>query len=271
MLKSEIVDRALPASDAFTASEEGMDAFALRGITFVLVHGAFHGGWCWRAVANTLRDAGHSVFTPTLTGLGERRHLMSATLTIDTFVADISNLIEAEDLSEVRLVGHSFGGAIISGVADRMPHRLGRLVYLDGVTPLAGKSLFDMMPERERSARMAALAQLPDGQMQVPPPTAKHFGVDNTDQAAWVDRRLTPHPTGGYTSPVVLHNPIANGVPAAYIRCTAPVFPINDPCAAFAASQPGWQYREIATGHDAMISAPSELARLLLSLEGLPG
>lgn len=249
----------------------GMDAFALPGRTFVLVHGAFHGGWCWRAVARFLRDEGHSVFTPTLTGLGERRHLMSATLTIDTFVADISNLLEAEDLNEVRLVGHSFGGAIISGVADRMPHRLSRLVYLDGVTPLAGKSLFDMMPEKERAARMAALAQLPDGQMQVPPPTARHFGVDNTDQAAWVDRRLTPHPTGGYTSPVVLHNPIANGVPAAYIRCIAPVFPINDPCAAFAASQPGWQYREIATGHDAMISAPSELARLLLSLEDLPG
>ena len=192
---------------------------------------------------------------------------MSATLTIETFVADITNLIEAEDLSEVRLVGHSFGGAIISGVADRMPHRLGRLVYLDGVTPLAGKSLFEMMPERERSARMAALAQLPDGQMQVPPPTAKHFGVGNTDQAAWVDRRLTPHPTGGYTSPVVLRNPIANGVPAVYIRCTAPVFPINDPCAAFAASQPGWQYLEIATGHDAMISAPAELTSLLLSLD----
>ena len=270
MSKSKVRNLASPVSGASAAGSEGMDAFALRGITFVLVHGAFHGGWCWRAVAAALRDAGHSVFTPTLTGLGERRHLMSANLTIDTFVADIANLIEAEDLSEVRLVGHSFGGAIISGVADRMPHRLSRLVYLDAVTPLAGKSLFEMMPEREHSARMAALAQLPDGQMQVPPPTAKHFGVDNADQAAWVERRLTPHPTGGYTSPVVLHNPIANGVPAAYIRCTAPVFPINDPCAAFAASQPDWQYREIATGHDAMISAPEELALLLIGLEGSP-
>ena len=243
------------------------DVFALQGDTFVLVHGAFHGGWCWRAVASALRDAGHSVFTPTLTGLGERRHLMSAALTIDTFVADITNLIESEDLSDLTLVGHSFGGTVISGVADRMPHRLRRLVYLDAVTPLAGKSLFDMMPDAERSARMAALSQLPNGETQVPAPAAKHFGIDDAATAAWVDRRLTPHPTGGYTSPVVLRNPIANGVPAVYIRCTAPVFPINDPCAAFAASQPGWQYLEIATGHDAMISAPAEVASLLLSLE----
>ena len=267
MSKSEMRKPASPVSGNLAADSDRINPFTLRGMTFVLVHGAFHGGWCWRAVATTLRDAGHSVFTPTLTGLGERRHLMSANLTINTFVADITNLIETEDLSEVRLVGHSFGGAIISGVADRMPDRLKRLVYIDGVTPLAGQSLFEMMPERDRSARMAALAQLPDGHVQVPAPTAKHFGVDNADQAAWVDRRLTPHPTGGYTSPVVLHNPIANGVAAAYIRCTAPVFPINDPCAAFAASQPDWQYREIATGHDAMISAPEELAHLLLSLE----
>lgn len=266
MSKSEPTGRAVSEAPA---AEAVLDGFVLPGITFVLLHGAFHGGWCWRAVAAALRAAGHSVFTPTLTGLGERRHLMSATLTIDSFVADITNLIEAEDLSDVTLVGHSFGGAVISGVADRMPERLRRLVYLDAVTPLAGKSLFEMMPERERAARMAALARLPDGQTQVPPPGAEHFGIEDIVQAAWVGSRLTPHPTGGYTSPVVLRNPIANGVPAAYIRCTAPVFPINDPCAAFAAAQPGWQYREIATGHNAMISAPAELARLLLSLEEL--
>ena len=246
--------------------EDGLNAFALPGRTYVLVHGAFHGGWCWRAVARFLRDAGHSVFTPTLTGLGERRHLMAAELTIDRLVMDITNLIEIEDLREVTLVGHSFGGTIISGVADRMPDRLARLVYLDAVTPLAGKSLYDMMPERERATRLAALSRQPDGGIQVPPPAAAHFAIDDPEQAAWVDRRLTPHPTGGYTSPVNLRHPLANGVPAAYIRCTAPVFPINDPCAAFAAAQPDWQYRELATGHDAMISAPRALADLLLQL-----
>lgn len=256
------------ASETSTA---GSDAFALPGTTFVLVHGAFHGGWCWRAVARALRDAGHSVFTPTLTGLGERRHLMSAALTIDTFVSDVANLIEVEDLRDVTLVGHSFGGTVISGVADRMPRRLGHLVYLDAITPLTGKSLFEMMSEQERSARQAALARLPDGATQVPPPPARHFGIDDDAQAEWVDRRLTPHPTGGYTSPVILRNPIANGVPATYIRCTAPVFPSNDPCAAFAASRPGWRYREIATGHDAMISAPAELVLMLLDLDGLSG
>lgn len=243
-----------------------MDAFVLPGRTFVLVHGAFHGGWCWRAVARYLREAGHSVFTPTLTGLGERRHLMSGDITVDRLVADITNLIEIEDLRDVILVGHSFGGVIISGVADRMPNRLARLVYLDAVTPIAGKSLYEMMPDHIREARLAALAKLPDGGLQVPAPSAHHFGVENTDLANWVDRRLTPHPAGGYTSPINLLHPLANGVAAAYIRCTEPVFPINDPCAAFAAAQPGWDYRELATGHDAMVSAPEQLADLLLQL-----
>lgn len=243
------------------------DLFALPGQTFVLVHGAFHGGWCWRAVARLLRETGHSVFTPTLTGLGERRHLMSSALTIDTFVDDVTNLIETEDLTDVILVGHSFGGTVISGVADRMPERIRRLVYLDAITPLAGKSVFEMMPEADRNARLAALAGLPDGDVRAPHPPARHFGVHDAAQAAWVDRRLTPHPTGAYTSPVMLRNPITNGVPAAYIRCTSPAFPSNDPCAAFAQSQISWQYREIATGHNAMISAPLELTDLLLDLE----
>ena len=260
MLKSDVVDPR-PSCSA-------TDAFALPGRTFVLVHGAFHGGWCWRAVARLLRDAGHSAFTPTLTGLGERRHLISSSLTIDRLVLDITNLIQTEDLREVTLVGHSFGGTIISGVADRMPERLAHLVYLDAVTPLAGKTLFEMMPEKERAARTEALARLPNGDIQVPPPAGEAFGIEDALLAAWVDRRLTPHPTSGYTSPVVLNNPIGNGVAASYIRCTAPVFPINDPCAAFAAAQPGWRYHELATGHDAMISAPVELTRMLLEMEG---
>lgn len=242
------------------------EAFALPGHTFVLVHGAFHGGWCWRAVARLLRDAGHSVFTPTLSGLGERRHLMSQDLTIDRLAMDITNLIEVEDLRDVVLVGHSFAGTIISVVADRMPERLAQVIYLDAVTPLAGKSLYDMMPEKVRAARMATLATSPDGAVQVPSPPAVHFGISDGEQASWVDRRLTPHPTSGYASPVNLKGPIANGVPAAYIRCTAPVFPVNDPCAAFAAAQPGWTYRALAAGHDAMISAPHEVADLLLEL-----
>lgn len=246
---------------------DAADPYALRGRTFVLVHGAFHGGWCWRAVATLLRDAGHTVFTPTLTGLGERRHLIAADLTVDVFVDDVANLIEIEDLRDLTLVGHSFGGIVISGVADRMPERLRRLVYLDAVTPLAGRSVFDMMPQHERTARLAALARLPDGHMQVPPPAARAFGIVDPAQAAWVDARLTPHPTGDWTSPVKLANPIGNGVPAAYIRCTDPVFPINDPCAAFARAQPDWRYCEIATGHDAMISAPAEVTALLLDLD----
>lgn len=258
------------ASNMSDCSTSNSDALTLRGDTFVLVHGAYHGGWCWRAVADALQQAGHSVFTPTLTGLGERRHLMSAALSIDTFVADIMNVIEIEDLSDITLVGHSFAGMVITGVADRMPQRLKRLVYLDAITPIAGKSVFDMMPAAESARRLATLATLPGGETQAPQPPAAYFGIENVTLAAWVDRRLTPHPVGGWTSPLALANPITNGVPATYIRCTAPIFPSNDPCAAFATAQPSWQYLEIAAGHDAMISAPAELASLLLRLEKVP-
>ena len=110
--------------------------------TYVLVHGAWHGGWCWRAVADALRAKGHRVFTPTQTGLGERKHLLSREITLDTFVDDLTNLIEMEELQNIILVGHSFGGSPISGVADRMPDRIGHLVYLDSLVLEGGQSTF---------------------------------------------------------------------------------------------------------------------------------
>jgi len=118
--------------------------------TYVLVHGAWHGGWCWRDVAALLRAQGHRVTTPTLTGLGERRHLMSRDITLDTFVADILNHIEAEELDDIILVGHSHAGIAISGVADRIPERIRHLVYLDAVILESGVTAFDMLPPEVR-------------------------------------------------------------------------------------------------------------------------
>src|ERR1700690_637004 len=124
--------------------------------TFVLVHGAWHGGWCWSRVADRLRAAGHQVFTPTQTGLGERKHLLSKDITLDTFTKDITNVIEAEELSNVVLVGHSFGGLAISGVADAIPERIRHLVYLDSLIVEGGKSPLDAFTPEIAAARKKA-------------------------------------------------------------------------------------------------------------------
>src|SRR5690606_11511219 len=130
--------------------------------TFVLVHGAWHGGWCWSRVAERLRDSGHIVYTPTLTGLGERSHLLSHEITLQTFVNDVVNVLVWEDLNEVILVGHSFAGLVITGVADVVPERLNRLVYLDAFILESGVSTFDTLPAQV-VAKMEAAAQLVPG------------------------------------------------------------------------------------------------------------
>ena len=125
-------------------------------LTFVLVHGGFHGGWCWRDVATRLRSRGHAVFTPTQTGCGERSHLLSKDITLDTFVDDIANVLIWEDLADVVLVGHSFGGIAVTGVADRMPERIRRLVYLDAAILENGQSMFGMLDPQVVAGRKAA-------------------------------------------------------------------------------------------------------------------
>ena len=141
--------------------------------TFVLVHGAWHGGWCWSRVADRLRAAGHQVFTPTQTVLGERKHLLSKDITLDTFTKDIVNVIEAEELSNVVLVGHSFGGLSISGVADAMPDRIRHLVYLDSLIVEGGKKPFDSLPPDVVAARLKAAEESSGGlSLPAPPPSA---------------------------------------------------------------------------------------------------
>lgn len=234
--------------------------------TYVLVHGAWHGGWCWRYVAERLLKAGHHVYTPTQTGLGERKHLMSASITPDTFINDVLNVIEMEDLKDVYLVGHSFGGRSISGVADRAPGRLRRLVYLDAGLPENGKSAFDLMASDVRDARLKA-AQEFSGGLSMPPPPPTSFGVTDAGDMAWIESHLTPHPTATYALPITIEHEIGNGVPATYIRCTNPGYGNTIKSAEYAKSRPDWQYLEIHTGHDAMISAPAELTDMLLGLQ----
>jgi pimeloyl-ACP methyl ester carboxylesterase len=242
-------------------------AIAGRDKTYVLQHGAWHGGWCWRFVADRLRGQGHRVFTPTQTGLGERSHLLSRDITLEVCIDDLANGFEAEELQDVILVGHSFGGLAVSGVADRMPDRIRHLVYLDALVLEGGQSPFSMLPPNVVAARRKQAAEQTDGlAMPVPPVTA--FGIlEDHPNAAWVRRRLTPHPMSTYESLLRLDNPIGNGRPCTYIHCTRPVYAATEASQQLVKRQVSWQWQEIATGHDAMVTAPDELAEMLAAIE----
>lgn len=237
-------------------------------MNFVLVHGAWHGGWCWRAVAGQLRAAGHQVFTPTLTGLGERAHLLRADTGLATHIDDLCAVLENEELADVVLVGHSFAGLVISGAADCQPERLRRLVYLDALVVDSGCSALSVFPpevQRER-ARTIDVEGL---RMAIPNPAK--FGVSDPVQVAWLQRRLTPHPLKAYTDPLQLRHPFANGVPRSYIAVTDPWYaPLEDVRRAVRA-QADWDWHELAAGHDAMVTSPDALAALLDELGRLPG
>jgi pimeloyl-ACP methyl ester carboxylesterase len=236
-------------------------AAAASSKTYVLVHGAWHGGWCWSKVAAILRSRGHSVFTPTQTGLGERSHLLSKSITLDVFVEDIANVLRWEDLKDVVLVGHSFGGSAISGVADRMRDRVRQLVYLDAVTLGNGQSPFSMLPKEIVEVRTKA-AQESSGGLSLPVPKAAAFGVTDQQQTAWVESHLTPHPLATYTSPLRLANKVGNDVPATYIVCVEPIYgPLQSSRDWVRAA--GWKTVEIRCGHDAMVIAPDRLADML--------
>lgn len=235
--------------------------------TFVLLHGAYHGGWCWGRVADRLRTRGHRVFTPTQTGLGERRHLLSLSITLETFIADLTGVLESEELTDVVLVGHSFGGVAITGAADRVPERIRHLVYLDSTILENGEAPFDVLGPDIRAAR-TQLAQESSGGLSVPPPAPVVFGVFNTADADWVARRMTPHPFATYSDRLHLKNPPGNGLPRTYIVCTDPIYAPLALSRQRVQGNPGWNWREIATGHDAMVSAPETLAHMLLEIAG---
>jgi pimeloyl-ACP methyl ester carboxylesterase len=230
---------------------------------FVLVHGAWHGGWCWRRVAGALRAAGHVVFTPTLTGLGERAHLLQPGLTIEHFATDVANVIEIEELQEVILVGHSFAGGPISVVADRQPEALKRLIYLDAVLLENGQSAFDKLDPSVVTQRVKLAQESSEG-LTIPPPSPAAFGVTETHDTAWLRRRLTPHPLNSYQEPIQLNHPLGNGVKKTYIACIDPAYQPLVPTHQWVRRQNGWQYLELSSGHDAMVIHPEELTKVLL-------
>jgi pimeloyl-ACP methyl ester carboxylesterase len=227
--------------------------------TFVLVHGAWHGSWCWKRVRKTLQTDGHDVFTPTLTGVGERSHLVSPQVTLDTHVADVVNLIRWEELDDVVLCGHSYGGCVITGVADRVPERLRALVYLDAFILESGQGLHDVLPPEVATGQQQTANDKGNGWL-VPPITAEFFRVNAADRA-WVDRQCTPQPLATFQHRVRLRN----AIPAAkctHILATGYEHSPFPPFHAIAKAK-GWKTLTIDCGHDVMLDRPAELVAML--------
>ncbi|MGA7673379.1 MAG: alpha/beta fold hydrolase [Nitrolancea sp.] len=237
--------------------------------TFVLVHGAWHGGWCWQRVARIVRAAGHDVFTPTLTGLGERAHQLGSGITLDTHIQDVVGVLYYEDLRNVVLVGHSYAGMVITAVAEQAAERLGHLVYLDAFVPGDGQALSDFAPPA--TIAMFHEQARREGNGYGVPPLSDNFGITSEADLAWVRPRIGMHPLQTKMDPVRLSNPRARQLPRTYIYCTDPAAPPEAPraFAQFATrlrADAAWRYVEIATSHDAMITEPEQLSRLLLDL-----
>jgi pimeloyl-ACP methyl ester carboxylesterase len=226
--------------------------------TFVLVHGSWHGGWCWQKVARLLRQSDHEVYTPTLTGLGERSHLATPQTGLELHIQDILQVIEYEDLHNVVLVGHSYAGLVITRVAECIPQLLARLIYLDAFIPHDGQNAFDLMPPGSEEQFVQLAASQGDGWL-VPAMSPATMGIPNPADIAWTQSRLTPMPLLTHQQRIRMISSQAQQLPRTYILCTQ----FGTHAFAQEAQNLGWDYFQLETGHDAMITMPNEVAQTL--------
>ena len=234
-------------------------------LTFVLVHGAWHGGWCWRDVATRLSAAGHEVFTPTLSGLGERVHLAQWPIDLANHITDIENVVAFEELEGIRLVGHSYGGIVISGVAERISPRINHLGYLDAIVLVHGKRQIDMVPPRPGGS-FEQVEKAGTGLDALLGGSIEFLGATDPEKVAWLERHLVPHPMGTLLAPSELPQDMAATLPRTFIYCTERQGKSFSPFVLAAKDDPSWSYRELATAHDAMVTAPAALTELLLEV-----
>jgi pimeloyl-ACP methyl ester carboxylesterase len=236
--------------------------------TYVMVHGGGHGGWCYQRVARILRAQGDEVYTPTLTGLGERSHLVSRKIDLDVQIADVVNVLHYEDIRDVILVGHSYGGMVITGVADRAAERVGRLVFLDAANPKNGESLVEVSPGPMEAARAAG--RVVDGvELVLFPGTdpLNYYGVTDPADIEWMKPKLTPHPWRCFEQKLALHNEEALwAIPQYHIVCTS-TLAVRDAKLMNEARADGRLW-EIDTGHDLMITEPQAVADALVEIAG---
>src|SRR5579859_4500318 len=238
--------------------------------TFLLVPGAWHSGRCWERVVPLLESAGHRVFAPSLTGLGDKAHLLSAKVGLDTHVDDVVGLISEEELTDVVLVGHSYAGLVISAAANQVPDRIAHLVYLDAMVPEDGESALDVQPV---TRHLIELAEQSDTSWRIPPMPEQPaplglFGVTDPADVAWLRTMLSDQPVRCLQQPARLDNPALNAVPRTHIHCVGakPAGVIRRPVPSIQPNGTPAQVWELPTGHDCMITMPVELSELLLKL-----
>jgi pimeloyl-ACP methyl ester carboxylesterase len=229
----------------------------------VLVHGAWYGGWCWRKLTPLLAQAGHTVYAPTLTGLGERAHLGSARTGVRDHVQDVVALLDMEDLREVTLVGHSYAGMLIGAVAARSRERVRQLIYLDAFVPEAGKRVVDYLLPFDRRQ---AIVQAGEANGFIAPIPPQALGVTDAVDVAWITPRTMRQPYASFSEPATDVPPA--DVPRAYVACTQPASGSFGQFAQRLRNDKTWRYTELATGHNAMVTAPQALASVLLAWAG---
>ncbi|MFI6047691.1 alpha/beta fold hydrolase [Nocardia sp. NPDC051321] len=238
--------------------------------TFLLVHGAWHSGLCWERVTPLLESDGHRVLAPSLTGYGDKAHLLSPEVGLETHVDDIVTLIDEEDLSEVVLVGHSYAGLVISSVANHIPDRIGHLVYLDAMVPEDGETAVDVQPMSQHLIDLAATSgsgwRIPPLPEQSPP--FGLFGVTDPADVIWLRTMLSDQPVRCLQQPVRLNNPAAQVIPRTHVHCVGatPAGITRRPVPPIQPNGSPAQVWELPTGHDCMITMPVELSKLLLEL-----
>lgn len=223
---------------------------------FVLVHGAWIGGWYWRPIVQALRKLGHEAYAPTLTGLGERIHLMSPSINLDTHIADVVNLIKCEELSDIVLVGHSYGGMVITGVADALPDRIASLVYLDAFVPKNGEALVNFLPPGGPGPQ-------PANDYSLQPLPASFFGA-SAEVAALVDARTTPMPTACFVQPLKLTGGIDRVKKKTYVYCNVPAPTTFTQFYDKLKDDKAWSVHTLPCTHIVQIDMPVELTKMLV-------
>lgn len=234
--------------------------------TFVLVHGGGHGGWCYKKVKHRLEAAGHEVFAPSLTGLGERSNALSDRIDLHVHIDDVVRLLDSWDLHGVVLVGHSYGGMVITGVGDRAAERIAKLVFLDAANPRNGQSLRDVAgPVIEMTRPLGAVVDGVELVLLPAPGAAAFYGITDPDDQAWVDARLTPHPWRCFEQQLDLrHEDALWAIPQFHIVCESTI-PTRDRDLVATARAEGRLW-SIDTGHDLMITEPEAVAAALLEI-----
>ena len=228
--------------------------------TFLIAHGAWSAAWAWKKMRPLLQARGHELHIPTYTGLGERAHLASREIGLGSHIADVLGTVECEDLRDVVLVGHSYGGMVATGVADRARTRVRRLVYLDAFVPRDGQSLLDLLPHDMRERMRESAKTTGDGWRVPPNPVPPDTSAADL---AWLMPRRVMHPLRAFEEPLRLTGP-EGAVPRTYIYCTR-IAPgdVFGPFAERARREPGWQYLELEASHSPNVTAPEALAAVL--------